>query len=100
MVECMLTTIDNPYDYFDQFEDWYAYDLEAGYSTLSYLARIAMLSESLSDKEMCDEIERAVDEIIKYDFRNIYIKVKRDIKEDDRDYEKETKLLEKQLNLM
>lgn len=100
MVECMLTTIDNPYDYFDQFEDWYAYDLEAGYSTLSYLARIAMLSESLSDKEMCDEIERAVDEIIKYDFRNIYIKVKRDVKEDDRDYEKETKLLEKQLNLM
>lgn len=99
MVECMLTTIDNPWDYFDQFEDWYAFDLEAGYSTLSYLARIAMLSEALSDKEVNDEIERAIDEIIKYDFRNIYKKVKKDVKEDDRNYEKETKLLEEQLKL-
>lgn len=100
MVECMLTTIDNPFDYFDQFEEWYAFDLEAGYSTLSYLARIAMLSESLSDKEVSDEIERAIDEIIKYDFRNIYIKVKKDVKEDDRNYEKETELLEKQLKMI
>ena len=96
----MLTTIDNPFDYFDQFEEWYAFDLEAGYSTLSYLARIAMLSESLSDKEVSDEIERAIDEIIKYDFRNIYIKVKKDVKEDDRNYEKETELLEKQLKMI
>ena len=99
MVECMLTTFDNPYDPFDQYDDWLQYDLEAGYSTNSYLARVTFLSESLSDKETSDEIERAIDEIIKYDFRNIYKKVKRDIKEDDRDYEKETKLLEEQLTM-
>ena len=99
MIECMLTTFDNPYDPFDQYDDWLQFDLEAGYSTNSYLARIAMLSESLSDKEVNDEIERAIDEIIKYDFRNIYKKVKRDVKEDDRNYEKETKLLEEQLKL-
>ena len=99
MVECMLTTFDNPYDPFDQYEDWLQFDLEAGYSTNSYLARIAMLSESLSDNETNAEIERAIDEIIKYDFRNIYKKVKKDVKEDDRDYEKETKLLEEQLKL-
>lgn len=95
----MLTTFDNPYDPFDQYDDWLQFDLEAGYSTNSYLARIAMLSESLSDKEVSDEIERAIDEIIKYDFRNIYKKVKKDVKEDDRNYEKETKLLEEQLKL-
>lgn len=99
MVECMLTTFDNPYDPFDQYDDWLQFDLESGYSTNSYLARIAMLSESLSDKELNDEIERAIDEIIKYDFRNIYKKVKKDVKEDDRNYEKETKLLEEQLKL-
>ena len=99
MVECMLTTFDNPYDPFDQYDDWLQFDLEAGYSTNSYLARIAMLSESLSDKETSDEIERAIDEIIKYDFRNIYKKVKKDVKEDDRDYAAETKLLEEQLKL-
>lgn len=95
----MLTTFDNPYDPFDQYEDWLQFDLDAGYSTNSYLARIAMLSESLSDKEICDEIERAIDEIIKYDFRNIYKKVKKDVKEDDRDYAKEAKILEDQLKM-
>lgn len=99
MIECMLTTFDNPYDPFDQYEDWLSFDLEAGYYTNSYLARIAMLSESLSDQETSDEIERAIDEIIKYDFRNIYKKVKKDVKEDDRDYEKEAKVLEEQLRL-
>lgn len=99
MVECMLTTFDNPYDPFDQYDEWLQFDLEAGYSTNSYLARIAMLSEALTDKETSDEIERAIDEIIKYDFRNIYKKVKKDVKEDDRNYEKETKLLEEQLKL-
>lgn len=99
MVECMLTTFDNPYDPFDQYDDWLQYDLEAGYMTNSYLARIAMLSESLSDQETSDEIERAIDEIIKYDFRNIYKKVKKDVKEDDRDYEESAKILEKQLSL-
>ena len=99
MIECMLTTFDNPFDPCDQFEDWYRFDLEAGYSTLSYLARVTFLSEALSDKEESAEIERAIDEVIKYDFRNIYKKVKKDVKEDDRDYEKETKLLEKQLKL-
>ncbi len=99
MIEYMLTTFDNPYDPFDQYDDWLRFDLEAGYSTNSYLARIAMLSDSLSDKETTDEIERAIDEIIKYDFRNIYKKVKKDVKEDDRNYEEETKLLEKQLQL-
>ena len=95
----MITTFDNPYDPFEQYDEWLQFDLEAGYSTNSYLARIAMLSESLSDKEVSDEIERAIDEIIKYDFRNIYKKVKKDVKEDDRNYEKETKLLEEQLKL-
>ena len=99
MVECMLTTFDNPYDPFDQYDEWLQFDLEAGYSTNSYLARIAMLSESLTDKEVSDEIERAINEIIKYDFRNIYKKIKKDVKEDDRNYEKETKLLEEQLRL-
>ena len=99
MVECMLTTIDNPYDPFDQFDDWYRFDLESGYSTLSYLARVTYLSEALSDQETNDEIERAIDEVIQYDFRNIYKKVKKDVKEDDRNYEKETKLLEEQLRL-
>lgn len=75
--ECMLTTFDNPYDPFEQFTSWYLFDIEKGYNTSSYLARIARLSNSLSQKEEDDEIERAIDEIIKYDDLNIYKKVTR-----------------------
>ena len=75
--EVMLTTFDNPYDPFEQFTSWFLFDVEKGYNTCSYLARIAQLSDELSQKEIDEEIERAIDEIIQYDFMNIYKKVKR-----------------------
>jgi hypothetical protein len=71
----MLTTFDNPYDPFEQFTSWFLFDTEKGYNTCSYLGRIARTSDQLSDVENDLEIERAIDEIIKYDFRNIYKKV-------------------------
>jgi len=75
---CMLTTFDNPYDPFDQFIPWFLFDIEKGYYTCSYLGRIARISDQLSDAENDMEVERAIDEIIKYDFRNIYKKVVRE----------------------
>lgn len=75
--ECMLTTIDNPYDYFTQFDDWFSFDIEKGYNSCSRLARIARISDQMTDEETNLEIERAIDEIIKYDFMNIYKKVRR-----------------------
>lgn len=71
----MLTTFDNPYDPHDQFTLWFMYDVEKGYNTCAYLGRIARTSDQLSDEENNDEVERAIDEIIKYDFLNIYKKV-------------------------
>ena len=76
--KCMLTTFDNPYDPFDQFISWFLFDIEKGYYTCSYLGRIARISDQLSDAENDMEIERAIDEIIKYDFRNIYKQVVRE----------------------
>ena len=75
--ECMLTTIDNPFDPFDQFDSWFQFDSDKGYNSCSYLARIARTSDQLSDDENNKEVERAIDEIIRYDFMNIYKKVKR-----------------------
>lgn len=76
MAKCALTTVDNPYDPFNQFDQWYNFDTNKGYNSCSYLDRIARTSDQLSDEENEQEIERAIDEIIKYDFMNIYKKVR------------------------
>ena len=74
---CMLTTFDNPFDPFEQFTSWFMFDVEKGYNSCSYLSRIAKLTDDMTDQEVSDEIERAIDEIIQYDFANIYKKVKK-----------------------
>jgi hypothetical protein len=75
MAKCMLTTFDNPFDPFEQFDSWFMFDVDKGYNSSSYLARVARTSDQFTDEENDREIERAIDEIIKYDFRNIYKKV-------------------------
>lgn len=76
--QCALTTFDNPYDPFDEFEQWFVFDIVKGYNSCGYLARIAHVSDQLTDDENNEEIERAIDTIIKNDFMNIYKKVKTD----------------------
>ena len=77
--KCALTTVDNPYNPFEQFISWFLFDEEKGYHSCAYLGRIARTSDQLSDEENNQEIERAIDEIIKYDFTNTYRKVKEQI---------------------
>lgn len=77
---CALTTIDNPFDPFSQFNDWFEFDIEKGYYTCSRLARITKLSDDMSEVERNNEIERAIDTLIKYDFFDIYKKVKKETK--------------------
>ena len=72
---CMLTTIDNPFNPFEDFDRWFLFDIEHNYNSCAYLARIARTSDELSDAENNLEIERAIDEIIKNDFIGIYKKV-------------------------
>ncbi len=69
-----ITTIDNPYNPITQFDEWLQYDISKGHYSLAYLGRIAKTSDQLSDKENNDEVERAIDEIIEYDFLKIYTK--------------------------
>lgn len=89
--ETMLTTFDNPYDPFDDFTSWFLFDIDHGYYTCSRLARIARYSEDLSTIEDKLETERAIDEIIDYDFLNIYKKVTRNIPTEESVEEKEIK---------
>lgn len=82
-MKVMLSTIDNPFNPFEDFNSWFLFDVEKGYNSCSYLARIAKTSNEFTEEEEAEEIERAIDEIIQYDFMNLYIKVKQpDSKED------------------
>lgn len=78
MAESMLTTEDNPYNPFIQFDEWLAFDEGSGYNTLSYLARIANTSPDLSDEDNSEAIEDAINEIIDFNLTGNYVKVSRD----------------------
>ena len=73
--EVALTTIDNPYDPFTQFEEWYRYDEDKGYHTCSYLARKEKTSNELSDIDNESEIDKAIDDIIRLNLNGKYKKV-------------------------
>ena len=75
----MLTTIDNPWDPIDNYESWFQYDVEKGYNSCSKLARIAKTSDQMSESEYNDELTRAIDEILKYDFMHMYKKIEREV---------------------
>lgn len=81
----MLTTIDNPYNPFTQWDEWYAFDEQKGYCTCEYLARVARTGTNLSDEDQDRANELAIDAIIRANGLGFYKKVT----EDDEFYKKE-----------
>ena len=75
MAKYMLTTNDNPFDPYKEFDSWFMFDCDKGYNSCGLLDRVARTSDSLTEGENDAEIERAIDEIIKYDPLNVYKKV-------------------------
>lgn len=75
MAEHMLTTVDNPYDPFTQFDDWYSWDEAAGYHTMSFLARIVKTSEVLSEPDQDLAMEQAIEEIARENVLGLYRRV-------------------------
>ena len=73
----MLTTIDNPFDPRKDFGAWYAWDVEQGYNSCAYLARVAAVAEEFPEDVQHRHIEMAVDEIIQYN-GNLYKKLEVD----------------------
>lgn len=73
-----LTTIDNPYDPFDEYPQWFAFDEGHGYGTSSFLARILGKVEDLGDAIREEAVEQAVDEIVEFNLLGLWIKVVRE----------------------
>jgi len=75
MSRSMLTTIDNPYSPFDQFSEWYAWDVSSGYHTSSFLARIITDSHELSEADQEVMLEAAIDECVRENVLGVFTKV-------------------------
>jgi hypothetical protein len=75
--EHMLTTVDNPWNPFTNYDEWYQYDQAKGYDTTGFLARIANVSLDLSETDMHAALELAIDEIVKLNVSGMYRKAVR-----------------------
>ncbi len=75
--EVMLSTVDNPYNPFDDFKKWFVYDEVIGqHHSSSLLAKHSKTSIDASDEERAEDIERAIDEIVLNDLTGVFIKVR------------------------
>lgn len=82
MQDYMLTTIDNPYNPFTDFDNWYQFDVDKGYNTSQYLARIANVSDELSEADQTYYTNLAINEIVDLNILGLYKKVlEKDYKE-------------------
>lgn len=75
--EYMLTTVDNPYDPFTQFDEWFTFDAQAGYNTPGFLDRVAKHSYDLSEPDQALAIQQAIDEIVQENVCGMWRKVSR-----------------------
>lgn len=75
VTETWLTTIDNPYDFFDDFDRWYAYDISMGYDTCGLIDRVAKTAIEESSYNTNKEIERVCDKLAKWNLNGLYKKI-------------------------
>ncbi len=78
MIKLMLTTVDNKFDPFTQFDDWWGYDRAKGYNTMEVLGSEAHTSSEMSDLDYVEEVNRAVEEIARLNVTGMYKIVQKD----------------------
>lgn len=71
----MLTTVDNPFNPFTHYDEWFACDQRLGYNTPSLLARIVVTSDELSEADQDVAIEQAIDEIVNENVSGMHKKI-------------------------
>jgi hypothetical protein len=63
--EVMITSIDNPYDPFKEWDAWFQYDRLQGYYTCERLASIVATSDQLSEEETFDSVVNGINALMK-----------------------------------
>lgn len=75
----MLTTVDNPFDPFTQWDDWKAWDESKGYFTCQLLDREVRLSPNLTDAEETEAILAGIKNILKHNLSGMHKAVENEI---------------------
>ncbi len=80
-----LTTVNNPWDPIDHWDEWLKFDTNIlKENTLGFLGReLALYPEPLTDEEALMQKEEAIDKIIKFDPFNKYRKVVKEVKDEE-----------------
>lgn len=71
----LLTTKDNPYNPWTDFNSWQRWDESAGYYTLPLLGRVVLTSNDLSEADESLAIDLAMNEIISENVSGMHTKV-------------------------
>lgn len=71
----LLTTADNPWNPFTQYDEWFAFDTRAGYNTPGLLARVAITSDEMTEADQAHAIDLAMDEIVRENVSGMHEKV-------------------------
>lgn len=75
MAKVALTTIDNPFNPFTHWIEWYTFDMRLGHRTCERLASISNTSDANTDEENDALIEEAINRIVNLE-PLLFIKVK------------------------
>ena len=75
MSKVALTTVDNPFNPFEEFELWFRFDESKGYHSSSLLGRVVVYSHDLPPIDRVKAIEDAIDTIIELHPNGIYRKI-------------------------
>ena len=88
--ETALTTIDNPYSPFSQFDEWYSYDTEKGYDCCGYLDRMKSVMKEdttyLSPDSEDEILDSIIDIVVNNDPTGLYVKVQKTNENKEKDY--------------
>lgn len=80
--EIMLTTIDNPFDPFTQFQDWYTFDCGKRYDTYNYLDRVVNVTKDMTKKEVDEAYNQGMKDIVFYN-PELYRLVSKEVEVDE-----------------
>lgn len=73
MSQFMLSTEDNPFNPFVDWDSWLAFDKDSGYNTCAYLARVTITSPDLTEEEQDQAVVDAIMEIMSLNVTGNYV---------------------------